>query len=72
LCGDTECPWCGTAQGTLGDMPQQVPTSITVPCAACRGDGWIETGMNDVGIGNGHECRLCAGSGFVYTNKGAA
>jgi hypothetical protein len=57
---------------TTASVPQEVPQSITVVCPACRGDRWIETSMNDVGIGSGHECRLCAGSGVVYTNKGAA
>lgn len=28
MCGDTDCPWCGTAQGTYQDPHPQVPFDL--------------------------------------------
>ena len=34
-------------------------------CFVCGGDGWIETSIDDVGVGRGHECRYCNGRGSI-------
>jgi DnaJ-class molecular chaperone len=34
-------------------------------CFVCGGDGWVETSMDDMGIGRGHECRYCNGKGSI-------
>lgn len=36
LCGDTECPWCGSAQGTYTDRGPDfdVPTGYCTVCGA--------------------------------------
>lgn len=61
----------GGAEKRLDEAGVPKPVQI-VTCPYCKGDGWRETGMNDVGVGYGHSCAYCAGRGFVATEGGEA
>lgn len=52
-------------------IPKARPVRV-VECHVCQGTGWIETHMNDVGIGSGHDCAYCAGRGRIATEGGEA
>lgn len=55
MCGDTECPSCGLAQGTLDEQRETV-----VPCYACP-DGyvWARDGQT------GKVCPVCHGTAIL-------
>ena len=47
-----------------------VPSVVVVECPICRGDGWVETSIDDLGVGRGHRCATCAGRGRIATEGG--
>jgi DnaJ-class molecular chaperone len=60
------CRVCGGAgKVEQGDAPVRYEK-----CFVCGGDGWIETSMDDMGVGRGHECRYCNGRGTIATEGG--
>ena len=53
MCGDTECPSCGLAQGTLDER------AVEVPCPACLdGNRWTREGPAG-------RCKVCNGTGIL-------
>ena len=57
LCGDTECPSCGLAQGTLDDT--------VIPCHACK-DGYVWTRDGQTGA----PCPVCHGTAILPAREG--
>ncbi len=48
-------------------VPLTPPTPVQqTPCAYCAGTGWIETHIDDRGIGHGDRCVYCGGRGIVW------
>ena len=50
--------------------PVKVPPVVVLTCPLCKGDGWRELGMDDVGVGRGQPCSYCCGRGFIATEQG--
>ena len=44
--------------------PERPPVAsrVYIPCPSCAGSGWVETGLNDLGVGYGATCRRCDGT----------
>ncbi len=55
----------------LHDYPELAaltpPTPVMqTPCAYCAGTGWIESYIDDRGLGHGDRCAHCGGRGIVW------